>query len=555
MSHQPSFALDHNVPSETGMYVYFVSLVHPAKFDAQGSQLPSELRLEIAGHTQDLHTLGSMCLASRAMRESAVKQLFSVVVFSWLEDLSYWHEVLSRTPRLSNTVKTVEFSGLDHTLSRVTGGKGKSRVPWKKAPIHPSIPPFSRAHTVIWNALSYGERTEPEVTELMVSYMALFPALRTLEVHHIHFEAFGPFSRLLSSCSLLKYAVFNGVEVWEPESESEVESDWDEEQIDLHRTRASESNTLLQVASFDLTSLEQLSIMGSGGYTDALLERSSPRNLTHLVVRGSPESGEPPQDMQMGTLLGTLATVSRLVHLRIDPSFNSTGSWSLDHDTSPRPLSQTFSFPILKSLTLELRKNRHAQVFLRCIEADNLTALALQIGLEFDWDEEEHLASITEHVFPWDPSGEETMRSMLTNQFPALDEVRFQPYTDRQSKVHWSRRLRGRMEYKLRRRLNRTRTLIVADFLTVEWLDENLAPVVYGRNGKPRHCEYDESSGREPSTDEESDHELEDWEYDEWDEETEGPPPKRKWTEEDERAYRREMLAELDSDDGLDWDL
>ncbi|KAF7316706.1 hypothetical protein HMN09_00403700 [Mycena chlorophos] len=520
------------------------------------SQLPCELRLEIACHTQDLHTLRSMCLASRAMRESAVEQLFSVVVFSWPEDLSYWHEVLSRTPRLSNTVKTVEFSGLDHTPSR--RGKGKSRVPWKKAPFHPSIPPFSRAHTVIWNALSTEEPTEPEVTELMVSYMALFPALRTLELHHICFGAFGPFSRLLSSCSLLKYAVFNCVEVWEPESESEVESDWDEEQIDLHRTRVSERNALLQVASFDLTSLERLRIMGSGEYTDALFERSSPRNLTHLVVRGSPESDEPPQHMQMGTLLGTLATVSRLVHLRIDPSFNLTGSWSLDYDTSPRPLPQTFSFPVLESLTLELRKNQHAQIFLRCIKADNLTMLALQIGLEFGYssrDEEEHLTDITDHAFPWDPSEEETMRDMLTNQFPALDEVRFQPYADRQSKVHWSRRLRGRMEYKLRRRLNRTRTFIVADFLTVEWLDEHLGPVVYGRNGKPRQYEYDDSRGREPSTDEESDHELEDWEYDEWDEETEGPPPKRKWTEEDERAYRREMLAELDSDDGLDWDL
>ncbi|KAJ7868741.1 hypothetical protein B0H14DRAFT_3583475 [Mycena olivaceomarginata] len=252
-------------------------------------------------------------------------------------------------------------------------------------------------------------------------------------------------------------------------------------------------------ALFDLAALEELVVIDSksahpegDGTLLRLLQYSRPRRLQTLSF-GDVYLEEP-------CITGT----EKLLQF---------GAPSVVNRTNPkRRVSKTFdrlpAFVALESLTLWLRPRGRAEAFINGIpSAPHLTRLLFRVALYDEVDE-------------------------------ADAQIEFHFCIPRDSDMHFRRGLRRSREQRLRARLEANGAGI-SDLLRVEWFDGAYNSVTYNEtNGKrlwkwlTRYAEPETES-----SDCESNADLGGWDLD-------GNSVIRAWTEEDQREYRREMLAE-----------
>ncbi|KAJ6491258.1 hypothetical protein C8R47DRAFT_1319601 [Mycena vitilis] len=416
------------------------------------SRFPRELADEIAGHNiEDVPTLGAMCLASKAMRLSAIEHLFSTVHFTCADDFNpWWANMLRRTPRLQTAVRKVRFSDKFQTEAWRMRHPGTSYPKQlHEAVIPPQIPIMPNVCVVEWA----GDQDLIPIS-VAVAYMALFPNITELRLRSLTFTSMDDLVNLLGSCGRLRVLSTSRTDVL----------------IDALIDRKS--------TPFDLSALEELEIEG---YTCILplivTRRFRPAGLLSLRYLNFETI-----DIQAAESTLHLATPS-LINLDLAPDL-SKGAHVL------RSVVEMFSrLPPLQALRTLSISLYQAQLVLNASEAPApvLTRLILRIPLshvdvdrsfmDLDW--------ILQSVFPWGRKSE-SMRSALTRKFPLIRRLGFHFCVTRESPIHFRRRLRRRMEWQLMKRLEETGA-DVAKIVEVDWLDDKYVPVVYnGTTGKPR---------------------------------------------------------------------
>ncbi|KAJ6458976.1 hypothetical protein C8R45DRAFT_1031151 [Mycena sanguinolenta] len=146
-------------------------------------------------------------------------------------------------------------------------------------------------------------------------------------------------------------------------------------------------------------------------------------------------------------------------------------------------------FVALQSLTLWIRPDGNGDHFIAALKvAPNVTTLTFRLVLynEEGHSDREVFEDILQHHFPLHATESESMKTFLTRKFPRCKRIGFHFCMLRNSRIHFRRGLRRRMERQLRDRLEDDGTAIT-QLLHFEWLDEDdYQPVVYNKtNGKP----------------------------------------------------------------------
>ncbi|KAJ7746456.1 hypothetical protein DFH07DRAFT_590324 [Mycena maculata] len=522
------------------------------------SRIPPELAHEIAGHNaDDIPTLRALSLASKSTRSSAIIYLFSFIHFACPEDFSQWLDMLDRTPALATIVKRVKLSepGKDWLRRRRLQRRFQSATELRNSIVPPIIPALPSVHSVEWD---YTHAVRGNLV-MMVAHMALFPNVKKLYLNNMGFNRFAELMYLLGACGRLQWLSLETTTV-----ELDEEDNYNYPEIQSDGDAARESGTLALTVDrerfipsprtpFDLTALEGLVITDchypdGNDYFIGLLEDSRPNGLKSLAFGGF--CHDEPCSIHATEKLLRLSAPS-LVKLVIDPTFQYTDNRQVLDMFSRLP-----AFNTLESLTVWLNPKRQVEHFINELKgAPNLTALAFRIVLYegSDEDDREEFDKILREALHW--PGAESMKTVLLRKFPLCQRIGFHFCIPGDSDMHFRRGLRRRMERRLKERLGQAGADI-AEYLEVEWLDEELNPVTYNRtNRKPPWIVARSRHFQEPET-EASDCESEksDADSEEWD--SDGNIVIREWTAEHERAYRREMLAECgiysDDDRGLE---
>ncbi|KAF7327923.1 hypothetical protein MKEN_00372300 [Mycena kentingensis (nom. inval.)] len=405
---------------------------------ANWTTLPAEVADEIAAHnSNDLPTLRSMCLASKAIREAAVEHLFSVILFACVEDLDYWMDILQRTPQLRASVKTVRLSAGEMNNNR--RGPNSASTPLVNAPTVPQLPAFRGAKTVECRSFR-----GPDAIAFIASYMVLFPNMRELRLHYLTEDEGGVrISRLLASCPPLQSLVLDWVFAYPSQSPSNA----------AHPSP-------FKSADFDWTCLEKLAIIGGTEYgmeyLQDLVAKFPPSTLKSLHFRGSANErrgdggGERAYYPAMETLLRKAAP--RLEHLRLDPSFGVRNGMWFDTNGPTQSFNTMFSilptFPELTTISLEIRINLQVPFVLSQIAAPKLETIALQINLDSRRENhvEEYVPEALSKLASLERNGGEGVDRALLRRFPALKRITIDFFANRMSRVHFKRRMRHRIE-------------------------------------------------------------------------------------------------------------
>ncbi|KAJ7846877.1 hypothetical protein B0H14DRAFT_3677757 [Mycena olivaceomarginata] len=422
-----------------------------------------------------------MSLVSKTTRFLAIPHIFSTIQFACVEDFARWLDILGRTPILGTVVKAVKFFEADRDWLR-RWRRLKSAAPLRACTAPPVIPALPSVRSVEWYGMSMSYDNSNSVA-MAVAHMVFF---HNVDKHCLCGMEFGfaALASLLGACGQLKSLSFHAATAEEGGSDSEIDSGT------ADRPRQ---------ALFDLAALEELVVIDSksahpegDGTLLRLLQYSRPRRL---------------QTLSFGDVYLEEPCIT-------DPAFPYTAK---------RRVSKTFdrlpAFVALESLTLWLRPRGRAEAFINGIpSAPHLTRLLFRVALYDEVDEAD--------------------ATILTRKFPSCQQIEFHFCIPRDSDMHFRRGLRRSREQRLRARLEANGAGI-SDLLRVEWFDGAYNSVTYNEtNGKrlwkwlTRYAEPETES-----SDCESNADLGGWDLD-------GNSVIRAWTEEDQREYRREMLAE-----------
>ncbi|KAF8175526.1 hypothetical protein K438DRAFT_1847893 [Mycena galopus ATCC 62051] len=298
----------------------------------------------------------------------------------------------------------------------------------------------------------------------------------------------------------------------------------------------------LRQTTIDLTALEDLEFVGCGQYdgTDAFLrfiQYFRPSRLKSLAFedfhheRSYPVEGKEPM---------LLFVAPFLVNLVLEAIF----PYPAENEVLP-------VFKALESLTIWMRPywghKAHVINALNALtSAPNVTTLIFRLVLDGDVKEAQREFDIILRDLPlWRTS--ESLKSVLARKLPRWRQVEFHFCIPRDSEIHFRRGLRRRMERQLTDELEE-RGAGIDGFFEFEWVDEEYNPVRYKKpNGKPPWKFRRQSRRRREPDTESSDCESQSSEASLGDSEeydSDGNVVRRPWTEADEQAYRRGMLAD-----------
>ncbi|KAJ7034549.1 hypothetical protein C8F04DRAFT_566844 [Mycena alexandri] len=464
--------------------IEYLLKLREGKYEVEQVRIPPELVYEIVGLcADDGPSLSALCLVSKTIRSLAIEHLFSVINFGCTADLKQWRTMVRRTPKLQNIVKQVNFTDVNDTRAdRWRYQPLRSCRSIEHAAMPPTIPVMPNVTIVEWSTPSIKVKTA-------VAYLALLPSLNELRVKNTSFFNYGDFTQFLGACGSLKILSFHAVIV--------RQRPWD----------IAEEPT-----PFDLTALEELSVIGCGDpnehplhlrrdFITDLLTEIQPR-LTSLTFVGDLYHRDPCSLIGMHKLLRMAA--ANLVNLTVDSQY-------LSDMEVPRPIEmfRTLELPALSRLSISLGSNRQAQKILYALKAPILRELIFRIPLyKDDQYDREYFQKILDTAFPWGQSA--SMKSFVAAKFPSVQRIGFHFCVARTSHIHFRRGVRRKLEALLRARLEETGA-DVAELLQVEWLDDKYNPVVYSKTtGKP-HWKFPRARSRylqlpEPDT------ESSDWE-------------------------------------------
>ncbi|KAJ7150915.1 hypothetical protein C8R43DRAFT_1191477 [Mycena crocata] len=436
------------------------------------SRIPPEISQEITSHNaDDVPSLRAMCLVSKAMRSSAIIDLFSIIHFVCVEDFAWWLEMTDRTPSLGSVVKKVKFS--DPTrgwIKRHRGIQSPTRLDDCDEPpvIHP-IP------TVRIIELKAGMVLPP----MLIAHMTLFPNTEKLYLRDMHLDSMSTITSILGAFGKLKVLHLSSVLMEDDGIASKL--------AELARIHSKvPPSSIVPPSSFDLTGLEELVIKGcydedeedAHDFLIDVMTKSPPQALRSLTL-GGVHNEEPCSIKCIEKLLRVGAP--SLVNLTIEPEF---GFEVNQNHTVLQMFKGLPPFPAPDSLTIWLRANRQAEYVLNVLKvAPNVTTLIFRISLYFEEDRGRSLGAILRVVFPCGGSG--GMKTALKRKFLLLKRVGFHFCIPHNSDLHFRRGARRRMERWLKERLEKTGA-DVAEYLELKWLDEDLSPVSYDNTtGKP----------------------------------------------------------------------
>ncbi|KAJ7669396.1 hypothetical protein DFH06DRAFT_1294177, partial [Mycena polygramma] len=168
------------------------------------SRIPTEIALEIVAHnTDDVPSLRAMCLVSKSMRSLAIEHLFSFVDFACEQDISWWRDMLQRTPELQTIVKKVKFSYVDFgdKFWIMRHPEVYSPKQLHEAVVPLQIPTMPNVRVVEWEGWD-GTNFFP--ISMAVACMALFPKVTELDLCFITFNTMDDIVKLLGTCGILR---------------------------------------------------------------------------------------------------------------------------------------------------------------------------------------------------------------------------------------------------------------------------------------------------------------------------------------------------------------
>ncbi|KAK7064055.1 hypothetical protein R3P38DRAFT_2822111 [Favolaschia claudopus] len=466
-------------------------------------RIPPELVAEITRHNaHDTQSIRAMALVSKTMRSFAIEHLFSAIHFACTQDLTWWMNMVRRTPRLSLIVREVKFSDPHPDWIKRHRKAVRARRTLRGAPSPPKLSVMPNVRSVTWEREAY----PLEITSVVIPYMALFPQVKELRLMNISFIGFDKLAALLSVCGTLRLLALSGIHVYAPESDDDLTS----------KAKAHAPPT------FDLGSVETLQIASCGDFdpfddsglgqldfVSQLIDESPPTKLKSLTLYDADDPDfaffMPCSPVAMEKLLSLSASSLTELALMLD---------TLDDDEVVEIVNKLKLLPAFPSLeTLSLSLNECVQQVLGSISAaPKLAILNLRIMLLDEYDDTYEFCEILEETFPWVGPGSTSgsMKNDIKLKFPAIRRICFQFCVLRSSPIHFRRGVRKGMERKLRERLLKTGADI-GDYLEIEWLDERFNPAVYSRtSGKPPWMFG--RAGKEPET------EASDYEVDEFDE-------------------------------------
>ncbi|KAJ7669390.1 hypothetical protein DFH06DRAFT_182776 [Mycena polygramma] len=411
------------------------------------SRIPAEIALEIVAHNaDDVPSLRAMCLVSKNMRSLGIEHLFASIVFAREQDISWWRDMLQRTPRLRTIVKKVKFSALNFGDKAWRHPEMYPPEQLHEAVVPPQISTMPNVRVVEWEG--WDDETAFFPVSMAVAYMPLFPNMVELDLSIITFNTMDDVVKLLGTCGKLRALLVCFLQV------------------------AHEDAPLSTVASSDPKALERLTIKSFTCILQ-LMTISPPAGL--LSFRYIDVDIE---DIQAAERVLQLAAPS-LVNLELAPDFES--------DPDAILLEEQFrrmpALPSLETLTIPLLE---AAPLLNALKAPTLTTLILRIPL-FLKDVERDRAyfdTVLHNAFPWGGQSE-SMKSALMQKFPLLRRIKIHLSIPRNSPIHFRRGLRRRMERQLWEQLEETGADVSVS-LELAWLDDDNNPVRYNKtSGKP----------------------------------------------------------------------
>ncbi|KAK7018393.1 hypothetical protein R3P38DRAFT_2634095 [Favolaschia claudopus] len=429
------------------------------------SRIPAEIGHEITAYNaHDVDSLRAMCLASSATRSLAIIHLFSMIHFACVEDFTRWLGMLARTPALKTIPKIVKFSQPDEKwLKRHRKLASATLLHEYSGP--PLIPTMPRVRSVEWKQTGYGDCV---ATAMLVSYLALFPNIRSLRLSRLDLT-YNQLTHVLGACGPLKSLLFANVSLGADSQHRGSDAD--------------------DPAPFDLTALEHIEIRTCTDVWRAdpisrLIAASQPRRITNLCI-GDIFQSTPYRLDSLHELLRFCAPT--LVNLVVDPGFEEA---DLIFGRLP-------DLPSLESLNLWINERGcAADIFINEIaSAPILSRVSFRCVLD-EVDEDDNLYTLTkiiDHFWPWQtrwpyPWREpESMQSLLHRQIPACKRLVFQFCTPLRTNMHLRSRVRRKMEQRLHSRLVENGAALAVP-LGYEWLDGEYEPVEYStRSGRPFH--------------------------------------------------------------------
>ncbi|KAJ6503327.1 hypothetical protein C8R47DRAFT_1192937 [Mycena vitilis] len=445
--------------------------------EAAWSQIPPEIAYEIAAHNaDDVSSLRAMSLVSKTMRTFAIEHLFSVIHFACSHDMTWWHTMLLRTPKLQTIVKKVKFSdtGRDRTER---GRVVRSRKKISGAVVPPKFSVMPNVRVVEWNADDF------IAIRMAVAYLSLFPNLNELYLNNFDLDGFDELATLLAACGRLRLLTLCNIKADAFELDYGSEDEW------LPRTPTDRKST------FDLIALEKLAIMNCGDPKDPdsdflvrMVEHSQPtelKSLTFAFTESENFGREKPCSIRAMERLLCLANPS-LVNLSLVP----IGS---DMPQVTEMLKRLPSFPALTMFSTSLTVDGgETQQIMNALQAPNLTTLDFRVV--FSEDAYKYYEEFREIIRTWPWGKSESMKSAVTRKFPLIRRISFSFCAPHDARIHFRRGLRRKLERRLRDCLDETGA-DVAGYLQLRWLDDKYNPVLYSRiNGKPKwklppHCQ------------------------------------------------------------------
>ncbi|KAJ6544065.1 hypothetical protein B0H19DRAFT_1238613 [Mycena capillaripes] len=422
------------------------------------SRIPPEIEHEIAAYNAtDVPSLHAMCLVSKRMRSCAVEHLFSRILFSCAQDFAFWHAILRHTPRLETAVKTVKFSDTDeHRIKR-----HESPRQLRSAVVPPEIPVMPNVRVVEWDGSHIS-------ISMAVSYLALFPNIEQLHLRSMSVHSFREVPELLGSCGRLKVLSLSHIIVDKFHLRGNAEEDVERPQFDL--------TALEELKLMDVTELRVVHYDREREFIVRLIEESRPLRLKSLTLvgrNGVINSSVPSMEKLWG--------IPSLVNLVVEPTFKQESE-----NARALKMLGRLPFPALDTLSIPLGSNRQVEQVLNALNhnaAPNLTKLTFRIHLAHprEDDNRSQLDQTLSNVLPW-----RHFEAIIMHKFPLIRRIAFNFCVPRNSALHFRRGFRRRMERRLKERLAQT-GVDVAEYLELEWLDEDYNIVVYSKtNGKPK---------------------------------------------------------------------
>ncbi|KAJ7636894.1 hypothetical protein FB45DRAFT_1138937 [Roridomyces roridus] len=442
---------------------------------------------EIISHCAgDITTLRTLCLTSKTIRSFAIIHLFSTIHFTCAEDMTFWCEIVARTPALAVVVKTVKFwepwEELGYRYERM-GFATSTEL--RDISVMPDIPPFPTVEVVEYHGNGFNDTWTVIPHALKVIGTTLFPSIQKLQLASLGFRSFSELASLISACGRLKGLSFQMIRVNKGASKPEP--------------------PLPETAVPDLTTLEELWVKECNYNSDSqdcilsLIKEYSP---SHLRTFTSEYFDYERYTCSVDSVREVLQrNAASLVNLVLDPRFPETQDEILDM------FNRLPAFPALDSLTFWMSDNHWVEQVVNALEgAPNLTRLNFRLWLYHDSsfspegydDVRWYLQNILKGAFPWGAS--ESMKKIITRKFPSCRHIVFQLCVPNDSDLHFRRGARRRLEAFLRDGLEESGADI-GDCLHLEWVNEEFQPVVYhAMNGKPAWGEERSDLWSEPET-------------------------------------------------------